>query len=128
MHTNSISPSASSQQGVVLLEVLISILIFSIGILGIVGMQANMIKNTSESKFRADAAYVAQKQIGEMWVDQGNLNAYVDAGTVDVNELPGGNITVEQPSLGLFQVTVTWQQPGEARHTYSTMASINGGV
>lgn len=121
------STPASSQQGVVLLEVLISILIFSIGILGIVGMQANMIKNTSESRFRADAAYVAQKRIGEMWADPGNLLTYLENNT-QINELPNGRRTVEQPSLGTFQVTVTWQQPGEAMHTYTMLASINGGT
>ena len=53
----------STQQGVVLLEAMIAILIFSVGVLAIVGLQAAMIKNTSESKYRADASYIAQHQL-----------------------------------------------------------------
>ena len=50
-------PSHAAQQGVVLLESLIAILIFSMGILALVGLQAAMISNTSNAKYRADASY-----------------------------------------------------------------------
>lgn len=111
-----------AQRGVVLIEALIAILIFSIGILGIVGMQANMVKNTSDSKFRADAAYIAQQRIGMMWAEPDNILTYVR--TDNITELPNGQVTVVQPSIGQFQVTVSWQQPGEAVHSYTTLAYI----
>ncbi len=58
---------AHSQQGVMLLEALISILIFSIGILAIVALQANSIKLASDSKYRADANLLSNELIGQMW-------------------------------------------------------------
>ncbi len=50
-----------------LLEALIAILIFSVGIVGVVGMQASTIKASRDAKFRADAGLLANELIGEMW-------------------------------------------------------------
>lgn len=128
------SPSPASQQGVVLLESLIAILIFSLGVLGIVGLQATMIKNTSDAKYRAEASYIAQQRIGQMWVEGVDLGAAppvlpADLGVVaDISAvLPAGTRTVTQPAAGQIMVTVTWQQPGEAQHNFTTIASIAGG-
>lgn len=52
-----------------LLEALISILIFSIGILAIVALQAVSIKNAGEAKYRSDASLLANQLIGRMWID-----------------------------------------------------------
>jgi len=49
----------SKQQGVMLLEALVGILIFSIGILAMLGMQAVGMRNTIDSKYRSEAAYLA---------------------------------------------------------------------
>jgi type IV pilus assembly protein PilV len=119
----------SSQRGVVLLEAMIAILIFSMGVLAIVGLQAAMIKNTADSKFRADAGFIAQQRIGLMWSDPDNLVSYLEADTDISTLLPSGKRTVTQPSVGQFTVTVTWQQPGggEALHTFTTTARITGG-
>ena len=124
-----ISQFKPAQRGVVLLEALVAILIFSIGILGIVGMQANMLRNTSDSKYRADASDVAQQRIGQMWADPSNLANY--AGTASV-PLPSGIMTTVLTGVtatgAVVTVTVTWQQPGDAAsHVYSTVANINGG-
>ena len=62
--------------GFVLLEALIGLLIFSIGILALVAMQAESIRNTTEAKYRNDAAYLANQIIGRMWADRGNLANY----------------------------------------------------
>lgn len=58
-----------SQRGIMLLEGLIAILIFSLGILAVVGMQATTIGHTSQAKYRVDAAFLANKLIGQMWAD-----------------------------------------------------------
>jgi type IV pilus assembly protein PilV len=55
------------QHGIVLLEALIAILIFSIGILGIVGLQATAIKNSGDAKFRADASQLSSELFARMW-------------------------------------------------------------
>jgi type IV pilus assembly protein PilV len=117
-----------SQEGVVLLESLIAILIFSLGVLGIVGLQAAMIKSTSDAKFRSEASYIAQQRVGQMWSDPANVATYIEAAT-DISALiPAGTRTVAQPLPGgPYVVTVTWQQPGEAVHNFTTIASIAGG-
>ena len=55
------------QSGVMLLEALIAILIFSLGILGVVGMQASAVNASRDAKYRSDAALLANELIGEMW-------------------------------------------------------------
>lgn len=57
-----------SQSGVLLLEVLIALLIFSLGVLGLVGLQANAIKQSGQAKYRTDATLLANELIGQMWV------------------------------------------------------------
>jgi type IV pilus assembly protein PilV len=114
----------SSQQGVVLLEAMIAILIFSMGVLAIVGLQAAMIKNTASSKFRTDASYIAQQRIGQMWADPTNAAAYLEVNTDISALLPGGTRTVTQPVTNQFTITVTWQQPGEEQHSFTTITTI----
>lgn len=134
-----IQKNHSSQQGAVLLEALISILILSLGILALVGLQARMIENTTNTKMRADAAYIAQQQIGRIWVDPANAAAAVTANAA-VAELPGGLMTVTQPSAGQFEIRVGWTAPSETAltaanspcgmvvaHCFITTATVVGG-
>ncbi len=118
-----------AQQGVVILEALVAILLFSMGVLALVGLQAAMIKNTSDSKFRAEASFIAQQRIGLMWSNPSNPAAYVEINTNISTLLPGGTRTVEEPAPGQFVVTVTWLQPGEQqqRHRLVTTTTIAGG-
>lgn len=139
--TRPFQPTQLSQQGVVLVEAMIAILIFSMGVLAIVGLQAAMIKNTADSKYRADASYIAQQRIGQMWADPDNLAAYLEANTDISALLPGGARTVTQLAVGQFLVTVGWTAPGETpatddttapcfmavAHCFNTTATITGG-
>ena len=125
------------QAGVMLIEALIGILIFSIGILALLGMQGAAIKNTTDARYRSEAAFLATQIVGQMWVDLNNLASYDtdnaaaygarDAWANSVaNTLPGVTIggartpTIQvgpDPALGLadreVRVQVQWQQPGE---------------
>ncbi len=58
----------ATQSGFMLLEVLVSILIFAIGVLSVVGLQVNSIKQSTASKYRMDATLLADDLIGRMWV------------------------------------------------------------
>ena len=120
----------TSQKGIVILEALIALLIFSMGILALVGLQAAMVKNTSDNKYRADASFLAQERIGRMWADPGNLANYactnVAAGQCgDVSGvLPNGTRTVTVASRGLVTVTVAWRLPGSDAHNFTTSTYI----
>lgn len=64
-------PGKCKQKGIMLLEALISILIFSIGILAIIGLQAASIKMSSDAKFRSDASLLAGQYVNTMWSEPG---------------------------------------------------------
>jgi type IV pilus assembly protein PilV len=55
------------QAGIVLLEALIAILVFSLGILTVIGIQAMSIKMAGEAQWRTRAALLADRLVGEMW-------------------------------------------------------------
>lgn len=113
----------STQQGVVLIEALVAILLFSIGVLAVAGLQAAMIKNTSDSKFRADASYIAQQNIGQLWISPDTLPLDGSSSVSNTTDLPNGTIVISR--LGVqYTVTVNWQQPGQAQHSFTTTASI----
>ena len=131
------------QRGATLLEALIGILIFSIGILALVGMQALAIKHMSDAKYRSDASFFANEIIGQMWVNRASLGTYAYAGagappaainswvTSIQNALPGVTAVANLPIITVAGTTVTvtvrWRLPGGTDvHQHITMAYING--
>lgn len=116
---------AMQQQGSILLESMIAILIFSFGVLGLVGLQASSIKATTQSKQRIDASLMANERIGAMWLDRTNLASYAESET-STTELPNGKRTTVVAG-DQVTITVSWQLPGESTaSTFSTIAKING--
>jgi type IV pilus assembly protein PilV len=73
MLTNECSKLPRDQAGVMLLEALIAILIFSLGILSLVALQATAIQLTGDAKYRTDATLLANRLIGQMWVGGSDL-------------------------------------------------------
>jgi type IV pilus assembly protein PilV len=131
------------QKGATLLEALIGILMFSVGILALVGMQALAIKQMTDAKYRSDAGFFSNEIIGHMWVNRGSLASYDFNGTGTPpavlgswvtsiqNGLPGVTATANLPIIAIAGTTVTvtvrWQVPGgSGAHRHITMAYING--
>jgi type IV pilus assembly protein PilV len=134
------------QAGVMLLEALLAILIFSVGILAIVGMQATAIQDLGEAKYRSDAAFLANQIVADMWSNSTKLDAYAYPGSgaaPDVLEgwidsvnahLPGASnyppiIDVDGTTV---TVTVRWQQARDSEkgidagaRQYTTVAYIS---
>lgn len=69
-------PVQRSQRGVSLIEALVAIVVFSIGVLALAGMYSTAIKLGADAKLRGDAAYLANQIIGHMWVDRADLADY----------------------------------------------------
>ncbi len=59
--------SPRGQSGVMLLEALIAILVFSFGILGLVSLQASTAQAGRDAQYRSEASALASDLIGEMW-------------------------------------------------------------
>ena len=122
--SNTMLDTPRRQRGGALLEGLLAILIFSIGVIGLMGMQAASIKNTTLAKQRVDASFIANQRIGIMWVDQANLASYAESAT-SIAELPNGTRTTVVAGTQVT-VTVNWQPPGEsATYSFQTIAQIN---
>ena len=65
------------QKGIALLEAMIAILVFSIGILGVVGLQARSVQGLTEAGFRSQAVEHASELISEMWMTDPGVRATV---------------------------------------------------
>lgn len=123
----------SFQQGSALLEGLIAILIFSFGILAIMGLQAVSLENSATAKYRTDASLLAGQIIGQMWADQANISNYATGITYAPKTawqtqvaatLPKGTGTVAVGAANQVTVTVSWQTPGAAQHSFVSVAQI----
>jgi type IV pilus assembly protein PilV len=120
--------SANTQQGAILLESLIAMLIFSMGILALVGLQAAMVSNTSDAKYRSLASHLAQQKLGELWADPNHIVATTEP--LALTDLPNGQYTMSHnPATGEVSITIIWQAPGDtAVHNVTTNARIKGAI
>lgn len=115
----------ASERGSAMIEVLISMLLFSVAVLGLVRVLGVAVRDAGEVEYRAIAATVADETIGRMWVDRDNLGDYaVEDAEVDL--LPGGLQTVAVDD-NVVTVTVSWQPPGTADARVHTVAATIAG-
>lgn len=120
--------SPKTQTGVALLEALIAVLIFSFGILAVVGLQANAMRISTDAKMRIDASNTANQQVGQLWADSANLSAY-NGREMSVSSLPEGKLSIlvateasecrkgappscTQPDC--VNIKITWKVPGDS--------------
>lgn len=123
-------------QGVALIEVLVAMLVFSLGVLALVGLQGSMVRAQTDSKIRADAAYLASEVIGKMWSDLTNIAAYNQTACTTQTSckewqdkvalsLPSGTGEVEVNADQDVKVTLKWTTPnGGGQHSYVTHTTI----
>ncbi|RYF01858.1 MAG: type IV pilus modification protein PilV [Comamonadaceae bacterium] len=57
-----------SQRGFTIIEVLVSLLIFSVGLLGVVSLFGAAVRTSTSAEFRTMAAMMASDLIGRMWM------------------------------------------------------------
>ena len=138
------SKLAKAEDGSFLLEALIAALIVSLGILGLVGLQARAIQNVDDAQYRSEAAFLANDLLGRMWTsNQATLQAefetgggtpYDDFKTLVQARLPGATVTdptvTVAPRFGDITmgyevvITIFWQPPGDVQHNYQTGATV----
>jgi type IV pilus assembly protein PilV len=118
------------QRGFTLLEVLVSLLVFSFGVLGMVALQARAVQYSVDAEDRTKAAVIANEVVTSMWAQK---SLTVPAATITALEtrarpaaaasavgngateggLPNATITVSAPASGVATVTITWRTPSQ---------------
>ncbi len=124
--------------GFAILEVLVALLIFMFGVLGMVGLQGSMTRIETESKIRADAANLAREAISTLWTaDLGNLANYNGSACDDeprckewqdkvMAALPDGSGSLDVDSgTGDVTITIQWKLPDGQTHKYATSTTIS---
>lgn len=107
-----------TQQGSVLIEAMVALVIFSMGVLALVGLQSAMIKNSSDNRYRAEAQLIAQTHIANMMAYGANAANYITQVDKDKirSQLPNGTLAFSALTNSMVTVTVGWQVPGGNRH------------
>jgi type IV pilus assembly protein PilV len=111
------------QRGIALLEALISILIFSFGVIGLIGLEARAINFSVDAEDRNRAAVFASEVANSMWL-AGSVTVTTPAFTTllaGVNDptktgLPNGTVTIT-PVTGTTNsadIVLTWKPPSRA--------------
>jgi type IV pilus assembly protein PilV len=103
----------SAQGGVMLLEALIGLLIFSVGVLSLVAMQSVSISNVSNARYRVEAAFAAEELLNHMWFDSG-----VQLANLDNYRWPGGNSPYLMNWIAKLQTGNTAAPPLPGAFTY----------
>ena len=139
--------SPASQRGFALMDALVSIAIFGLGITGMAGLQATLLAQNTQSSFRVQAAAYANSLVGIALADSANLRCYAGLGgcqsvvatamlTSWRNEvaagLPGAGDAQPQVELandGTFTVRLFWKLPREdVTHNYVLMTQAPAGI
>ena len=133
-------------QGFALMECLFAILVFAVGILALLSLQAVSVRESGAAKYRTDASLLADRLIGEMWVSNRSATAlsdnfaspngaaYLTWKASVLATLPGSvdpAVTVTTPagvSGSRVTITVSWKEPSDAAtapaHKYTVVTQI----
>jgi type IV pilus assembly protein PilV len=114
----------NQQTGSVILEALIAILIFSIGILALVGMQATAINSVSDAKYRSTAGFLANQIVGTIWATR--LNTTIVSASGVVAAIPDMTFACARPcgAANGNAYTQAWVASGVAANLPRGTASI----
>ncbi|MGH1373242.1 MAG: type IV pilus modification protein PilV [Cellvibrionaceae bacterium] len=136
LNSHSFKRQRKSQAGIGLIEILISLLVLSVGLLGLASMQANGLKHNRNAYFRTQATILAYDIADRMRANstQAETGAYVESygaasgsacssnctpaqiSATDLiqwkanlaNQLPSGDGKVEDNGSNNFDITIKW--------------------
>lgn len=124
------------QRGATLVESMVAILIFCIGIIGNLGLMAQMTRAQGGAEWKSQASMLSAELVATMWADketeQANYNTGACGGHGRCSEwqqkvsrsLPQGKGTVEALGGGLVKVAIEWTIPGEGVHSYAIQTTV----
>jgi type IV pilus assembly protein PilV len=132
----------SKTSGFSLIEVLVSVVILSVALLGTAGLMSASLRNTNTAYHRSQATFLADEMLDRMRanltaarnqlydVDAGNVCAATsgmpqfdcDEWTTSVEQtLPGGQATVDVDPAGVATIVIEWEGEGNSFATESLL-------
>ncbi|MFN9745282.1 MAG: hypothetical protein ACK57B_06525 [Betaproteobacteria bacterium] len=107
----------SRARGVALIDVLVAVVVFSVGVLAVVGLQGTATQQSSQARYRAEATLLANALISRMWLTDRQV------ATLQANFAPG-NAAYEE-----WLATVAATLPGVAASAPTvTVQAVAGGA
>lgn len=127
--------TVSSQQGMALIEVLVAVLLVSLGMLGLVGLQNASVAMLSDTRYRVEAAALTDDLMSRIWIETNNstLPAYVNDATalpadwlLKVNRLPGAaaHPPLIEANANVIVLTIRWQPPNGFLSSHRVVAAV----
>ena len=109
------------QRGFSMIEVLVSIVILSIGLIGLVGLQARGLQFSVSAEDTNRASLLANELATEMWtartvsLPSATISAWqTRVADVTADGLPNGSGTASVDANGVATITITWHPPSVA--------------
>lgn len=125
--SNGLRSRPTDQHGFALIEGMIAVLIFSLGILGLIGLQATTTQATTLAKTRVEASFIASQRIADVWGDLAHIATMTESNTDISTLLPDGKRTTTIEDTNLVTVIVTWKMPSDnTTHSFTTVARVTG--
>lgn len=120
------------EAGITLIEVLVALLIFSLGFLGLAGLQARAVQFSVGAEDRSRAALMANELVSAMWAQQSTElpSQKIDIWNerlkdVKVSGLPNAESDISAPDAdGVVTITITWHKKNESESKYLTQVTI----
>lgn len=104
LHAPVTAVGTRSQRGLTLIEVLIAVLVLSIGLLGLAGLQATSLQFNHSSNLRSQATNLAYEMTDRMRANRdaalnGQYNLAIDAATPGTGTVPGADLAAWRTAL-----------------------------
>jgi type IV pilus assembly protein PilV len=123
--------SIHHQRGSSLLEGLLAIILFSMGLLSLLMLLSATLIESSNARYRIEASLLINDLVSHMWIGDHSLNGlktrYADTTSTDYqswftsvsNRLPGVSAKANTPQITIdnarnVTVTLRWQVPGDS--------------
>jgi type IV pilus assembly protein PilV len=134
-------------KGIVSIEALLAMFIFSIGILALAGLQVKLYLRNQDARLRMESSILANELLSMVQADTNNANCYTVPVSVQTgcnnsagssytngwvtevnNQLPGSMNYPPQASLNAnrdFTISIKWQRPQDLKfHEYSVTTNL----
>lgn len=140
-----ITPDRKKQSGMTLMEVMVALLVLSIGMLGIAGLQINAMKSSTSAYWQSQATWLAYDIADRMRANAASVAANYSGANIDgtetaaacssncntsalatydlyewgqhLSDLPAGQGTITNNGDGTYTVAVMWDEAGGATGT-----------